>query len=302
MATSDVALLGTGKMGTALVGRWVDAGRTVTVWNRTPERARALAGPHVHVETDLASAARSAPVVVSILTDGEALRHVLLDLGAVAAMPEGSTLVDLSTVDVASSRAVSAAAAERGVRYVRGGVSGTAAVVGSGAAGLLLSATRDALDAARPVLDDVTTRQVVVGEDEEARVVKLAVNMLLAGTTQVLAEAVVMAEASGVPRETVLDAMDSTVMSSKFLSYKGGALRSRDYATTFRTDDLRKDVRLALEQAASVGVTMPVMDGVHAQLDAACDRGWADDDFLVLTRLVQQQAGRPVDGDAVSRS
>jgi 3-hydroxyisobutyrate dehydrogenase-like beta-hydroxyacid dehydrogenase len=296
MATSDVALLGTGKMGAALLGRWVDRGRTVTVWNRTPERARALAGPRVHAETDAASAARSAPVVVSILTDGQALRDVLLDRGAVAAMREGSTLVDLSTVDVASSRAVSAAAAARGVRYVRGGVSGTAAVVGSGAAGLLLSAPPDALDAARPVLDDITTRQVVVGEDEEARVVKLAVNMLLAGTTQVLAEAVVMAEASGVPRETVLDAMDSTVMSSAFLTYKGGALRSRDYTTTFRTDDMRKDARLALEQAQAVGVPMPVMDGVRAQLDAACDRGWADDDFLVLARLVQQRAGRPVDG------
>lgn len=301
MATSDIVLLGTGKMGAALVGRWVDAGRRVTVWNRTPDRARALAGPRVHVETDVAKAAGAAPVVVSMLTDGRALRDVLLDRGAVAAMAEGSTLVDLSTVDVASSQDVATAAAERGVHYVRGGVSGTAAVVRAGAAGLLLSGPPAALEAARPVLDDITTRQVVVGDAEEARVVKLATNMLLAGTMQVLAEAVVMAEASGVPRETVLDALDSTVMSSRFLRYKGEALRNRDYTTTFRTADLLKDVRLAIGQGAAVGVPMPLLDGVEAQLDAACDRGWADADFLVLTRVAQQQAGRPVDDGGAGR-
>lgn len=299
MSTADVTLLGAGKMGAACVGRWAAAGRTVTVWNRTPERAEAVAGPDqpaVHAEADLAAAVRGVPVVVSMLTDGAALRAVLIDGGAIAAMDDGATLVDLSTVDVASSAAVAEEASKHGVRFLRGGVSGTAAVIAAGAAGLLLSGPADALEAARPILTDITEQQMVVGEAEESRVVKLATNMLLAGTMQLLAEAVVMAEASGVPRETMLGALDSTVISSRFVSYKGAALKARDYTTTFRTADMAKDVRLALGQAEAVGVRMPIVQDVQDQLGAACEAGWADDDFLAVTRLVQARSDRPVDG------
>jgi len=296
MSTADVALLGAGKMGAAAVGRWVQAGRTVTVWNRTPDRAQALAGPQVRAEADLAEAVTGVPVVVSMLTDGSALRAVLVDGGAIDAMDADATLVDLSTVDVASSQAVAAKAAERGVRYLRGGVSGTAAVITAGAAGLLLSGPDDALEAALPILTDLTAHQIVVGDAEQARVVKLGTNMLIAGTMEALAEAIVMAEASGVSREIMLEALDSTVISSRFVTYKGAALRSRDYTATFRTADAQKDVTLALGQAQAVGVQTPVIQGVRDQLAAACDAGWAEDDFLAVTRLVQTRSGQPVDG------
>src|SRR4051794_41460949 len=96
----DVVLLGAGKLGAAAVERWVDAGRDVVVWNRTASRAEDLAGPHVTPQTDLGEAVSDAPVVVSIVTDGSALRDVLVDGGAISAMQPGSTLLDLSTVDV----------------------------------------------------------------------------------------------------------------------------------------------------------------------------------------------------------
>jgi len=291
----DVVLLGAGKLGAAAVERWVEGGRQVTVWNRTPERAEKLAGPQVSVETDLATAVVQAPVVVTLLSDGPALRDVLLDRGAIGAMEAGTTLMDLSTVDVASSEAVARAAAERGLGYVRGAVSGTASVLSSGAAGLLLSGPQDALGSVKALLDDLGENQVVVGEGEEAKIAKLATNMLLAGTMEVLAEAVVMAEASGLPRETVLDALGSTVLSSKFLEYKGTALKDRNYDATFTTAALLKDVNLALAQGESVGVSEPALAAIRERLDRAVEEGWGEDDFLALTRVVQTDAGRPVD-------
>ena len=291
----DVVLLGAGKLGAAAVERWVEGGRQVTVWNRTPERAEKLAGPQVSVETDLATAVVQAPVVVTLLSDGPALRDVLLDRGAIGAMEAGTTLMDLSTVDVASSEAVARAAAERGLGYVRGAVSGTASVLSSGAAGLLLSGPQDALGSVKALLDDLGENQVVVGEGEEAKIAKLATNMLLAGTMEVLAEAVVMAEASGLPRETVLDALGSTVLSSKFLEYKGAALKDRNYDATFTTAALLKDVNLALAQGESVGVSEPALAAIRERLDRAVEEGWGEDDFLALTRVVQTDAGRPVD-------
>ena len=292
---SDVTLLGAGKLGAAAVERWIEGGREVTVWNRTPERAEKLAGENVTAQPDLAKAVGASPVVVTLVSDGPALRDVLLERGGMDAMEPGSTLMDLSTVDVASSEAVAKAAEERGVTYLRGAVSGTAAVLSSGAAGLLLSGPQEAMDAVKPLLDDLGANQVVVGEAEEAKVAKLAANMLLAGTMEVLAEAIVMAEASGLPRETVLDAIGATVLSSKFLEYKGAALRDRNYDATFTTAALLKDVNLAIAQGESVGVAEPAIAAIRERLDQAVEDGWGEDDFVALTRVVQKAAGRPVD-------
>jgi 3-hydroxyisobutyrate dehydrogenase-like beta-hydroxyacid dehydrogenase len=295
MNSPDITLLGAGKMGAAFVDRWVAAGRSIIVWNRTFERAQALACPGVAPVEDLVDAVRRVPLVVSMLTDGVALRSVMIDHGAIAAMSAGSCLVDLSTVDIASSEAVADKATHHGVLYLRGAVSGTPSVVRAGASGLLLSGPTAAYDAARAVLTEITDLHVVLGDREESRVVKLAVNLILAGTMELLAEAMVMSEASGVPREVLLDALDSTVISSRFLTYKAAALRARDYSATFRAVDMYKDVSLAVDQASSAGIPMPTTLCVRDQLAAVCSAGWADDDFMAVTRLLQNNGSRPVD-------
>ena len=291
----SVALLGAGRMGAALVARWVAAGRPVDVWNRTPEAARALEGEGVRAVSSVTEAVTDAPVVVTMLTNGAALTSVLLDQGGLSGMRAGATLVDLSTVDVASSQQIAAAAHERGVRYLRGAVSGTPPVVRSGSASLLLSGPADALEAAKPVLDDITPAHSVVGDAEEARVVKIAVNSMLGGTMQLLAEATLMAEAAGVDRSVFLDALESTVMSSRFVSYKGAAIRTRDYAPTFTTSDMKKDMTLAADLAQSNGVATPVGSAVLTQLATAIAAGYGPDDFLSLFCVEQVESGQPVD-------
>ncbi len=297
MTSPEVTLLGTGRMGAALVARWSAAGRPVVVWNRTPHTAQALEAYGVRAASSLSEAVDGAEVVVTMLLDGAALTSVLLDHGAVGAMPRGATLVDLSTVDVESSERIATAAHERGVKYLRGAVSGTAAVVRSGAASLLLSGPADALATATPVLDDITAAHTVVGDAEQARVVKIAVNSMLGGTMQLLAEATVLAEAAGVDRTVFLDALDSTVLGSRFLSYKGAALRARDYTPTFTTSDMVKDMTLATELAQAHGVPVPAGSAVRAQLAAAVDAGYARVDFLSVFCLEQAGSGAAVDLD-----
>ncbi|MBF8185040.1 NAD(P)-dependent oxidoreductase [Nonomuraea sp. K274] len=291
----SVTLIGAGKMGAAMARRWGGAGRDVVVWNRTPETAQALAGPRIRAERDLVAAVRGARVVVSILTDGNAVRSVLVDHGGIAAMEAGSTLVDLSTIDVGSSRAVAGAAAERGVAYVRGAVSGTPGVVAAGNAALLLSGPPEALDAARDVLDDVTPKHAVVGAEEESRVVKLATNLMLAVTVEALAEATVLAESCGVSREVLLDALGNTVIASPFLAYKSEALAARDYQATFTTAGMVKDLKLAVCQGAANGVPMPITTGALGQFRETTAAGYGDDDFLSVFRLQQLRSNVAVD-------
>ena len=289
-----IALLGVGKMGRALAERWILAGHELVLWNRSPLPTDDLT-ESAQVSPTVAQAVAHADVVVTMLTNGEALRSVLIDQGAIEAMQPGATLIDLSTVDVPSSEVVAHAAATRGVPFVRGAVSGTPAVIRSGGASLLLSGDPEATRALHDVLTDVSPRQTFLGPGEEARVVKIAVNSMLGGTTQLLAEATTLAEASGVSRESFLAALAETVIASKFTTYKTEALLARNYSATFTTRDMRKDMSLACEQAERVGVHMVVAQQVLAQLDAAVELGFANDDFLTLNCLVQAQSGLPVD-------
>lgn len=298
---TQIALLGVGKMGQALLDRWAEAGRQVVLWNRSPlPLQRETSSAHLRWVDTPADAAAQADVVFTALTDGQALTSVLLDQGGLAAMSPGQVLVDLSTVEVAASAAVGAEAARRGVGYVRGAVSGTPAVVRAGASALLLSGDPTAYDKARPYLNDVTERQAFLGHGEEAKVVKIAVNSMLAGTMQLLAEAVTLAEASGVPREAFLDALSGTVIASTFTGYKSSALVKRDYGATFTTQDMRKDVQLAYDQAQQCGVSTPVAGLVLDALDEAIESGYGADDFLSLQRVAQTRSGLPVDSGASS--
>jgi 3-hydroxyisobutyrate dehydrogenase-like beta-hydroxyacid dehydrogenase len=291
MSSTSVTLLGTGKMGAAFVARWTESGRQTVVWNRTLASAETLRGPLVDVASDAATAAAASPVVVSIVTNGDALRSIAIDQGVLAAMQPGSVFVDLSTVDVASSEAVALVAQERGIEYLRGAVSGTPTVVRSGNASLLLSGPKAAFRLAHEVLAEAVPTHAPVGEAEEARVIKIAVNLMLAGTMELLAEATLLAEASGVPREKFLETLESTVISSRFVSYKGAALNSKDYKPTFTTRDMRKDTSLALGHAASIGASLPIVAAVQDQLTTAIDQGYSEDDFLTLFCVLQKAAG-----------
>ncbi len=288
---TSVTLLGAGKMGAAFVDRWKAADRPVVIWNRTASVAEALAGPRVSISANPAEAASASPVVVTMVTQGAALKAILLDQGALAAMRPDSVLVDLSTVDVAASEAIAKAAEGRGIAYVRGAVSGTPTVVRSGNAALLLSGPAGAIEAANAVLNELTTNHAIVGVAEEAKVIKIGINAMLGGTMQMLAESVAMAEASGISREVFLDAVDVSVLSSRFMSYKGAALRDRDYSPVFAMTDMRKDMRLAREQSSAAGMTSPLSAVVLAQIEEAIDAGYGADDFLALFCLQQEAAG-----------
>jgi 3-hydroxyisobutyrate dehydrogenase len=230
-----------------------------------------------------------------MLTDGPALRSVLLDQGVLAGVGSQAVLIDLSTIDVPTSQEIAHAADVQSIQYVRGAVSGTPQVVREGSASLLISGNPAAITSVETVLTDIAPTLSIVGNNEEARVVKIMVNSLLGGTTQMLAEATVVCEAQGIPREIFLQVLESTVIASRFSSYKSAALLQRDYKPTFTTADMCKDMTLATELGASVGVTLPIANLVREQLEAACTAGYQSHDFLSLICLLQLLSGQSPD-------
>ncbi|GAB2682471.1 NAD(P)-dependent oxidoreductase [Kribbella swartbergensis] len=288
-------LLGAGRLGSAVTRRCVADGWQMTVWNRTPGRTESLEGPGVTVASDPRAAVTGADVVVTAMTGGQALVDVLVDRGVLAAVPVGTALVDLSTVDVELSRYLARVAASHRVHYLRCAVGGTADDVEAGLGELFVSGSTHAVELADPLLGAVADTRHVVGEHDEARVVKLALNLMMAGATCLLSEVVVVAEASGVSRETLCQALDSSPIASTFLACKSQALVAQDYGPSYSAQQMRHDIEVVLDRGTALRIPMSLAVGSLAELDETCADGWGSDDCLSVVRLVQERAHRTVD-------
>jgi 3-hydroxyisobutyrate dehydrogenase-like beta-hydroxyacid dehydrogenase len=293
----DVAVVGLGRMGRALAVRLAGQGHQLTVWNRSPGPAEELAAEHgVAVAADLADTWAPGRTVVSFLADDAAVAGVCLgDDGLLAAAPAGAMLVEMSTISTAASAEVAEAAARHGVRYLRAPVSGNPSVITAGNLGIIVSGARADFDAAHDLLGAIGPKVFYVGDGEQARVTKLALNAMIAGTVQLLAVAFTLAEASGLDRADLLKVVAGSAIGSPFIGYKTAALVDRDYTPTFSTALLAKDLGLALDAAGAAGVPMPVTEDVLHATREACGEGLGDLDFLALLPHLQRQAGRTPD-------
>ena len=275
-----MGLIGLGNMGTAVGERLRDAGYDLVVYNRSREKAEALAAGGATVADSAADLAASVDVVLTSLSDDDALEAVAA-LVAAAARP-GTVLVDMSTVSPGASSRVASLAERVSLLYLRAPVSGNPAVVRAGSLTFIVSGPRGALDRVEPVLRAVGPKIHYVGEGEQARIVKLAINLVIGGLAQLMAEALVLGEASGVSRAAVLETMGDSAAGAPFVKYKTEPLLRDDYSATFTTSLMEKDLDLVLEAAGATGVRLPLAEEIKRLVGSAIRAGYGDDDFIAL--------------------
>jgi len=273
-------LIGLGNMGTAFAERLLDAGYGLVVMNRTPAKAAPLEARGATLAGSYADLAERADVVLTSLADDDALDEVAAALLAVA--KPGTVLVDTSTVSPAVSARVAERAEKASVAYTRAPVSGNPTVVRAGNLSFIVSGPSETLDGVEPILLAIGPTVYRVGDAEEARVVKLAINLMIGGLAQLMAEALVLGESSGVSRAALLEVMGGSAAGAPFVRYKTGALLEDDYSATFTTALMGKDLDLILDAAGDAGVELPVTTGLQAIVRAAIEAGYADDDFMAL--------------------
>lgn len=267
-------------MGTAIAERLLAAEWDVAVHNRTPGKAEPLRAAGATVFETAGALAEAVDVVLTSLADDDALESVATVVAG-AAQP-GTLLVDLSTVSPAASARVAALADEAGLLYLRAPVSGNPSVVQSGNLTFIASGPREAFERAEPTLLAIGRSIHEVGEAEQARVVKLAINLVIGGLAELMAEALVLSEASGVSRAALLETMGDSAAGAPFVKYKTEPLLRDDYSATFTTRLMEKDVDLVLEEAASAGVPLPLAAELKRRIRATVAAGYGDDDFMAL--------------------
>jgi 3-hydroxyisobutyrate dehydrogenase-like beta-hydroxyacid dehydrogenase len=282
-------LIGIGHMGSAFAERLLDAGYSLVVSNRTPEKARALQERGARVVTTPEELVGQVDVVLTSLANDEAFEAVTSEI--LAAARPGQVLVDLSTVSPAASARVAARAEDVSLAYVRAPVSGNPTVVRAGNLSFIVSGPEETVDAIEPVLLAIGPTVHRVGDAEQARVVKLAINIMIAILVQAMSEAVVLGEASGVSREAILRVMRGSAVGAPLVGYKSGPLLEDDYSATFTTELMEKDVDLALDAAAQARVELPLTEEMKAHLRATIEDGYGEDDFLALFQHLRRACG-----------
>ena len=286
-----VGWIGTGRMGVAMAERLAKAGVDLTAWNRTLAKAEPLKEHGADVCETIAHL-RDKDVVFTMVSTSADLEEVLTGEGGLLTGDRvPGVIVDCSTISTEASAAMREACAERGVDFLAAPVSGNGKVVKAGALSLVVSGQEATYDKVAHLLKHIGKSVTYVGEDDVARLVKIAHNLMLGVVTQSLAEITVLVEKGGVSRHAFLEFLNNSVMGSMFTRYKSPAFVNLDYTPTFTPILLRKDFDLGLAVARSLDVPMPVTAITAQMVQASVGSGRVDEDFSILLDLQAAASG-----------
>ena len=277
---NSVAFLGLGVMGGGMAGRLVDAGWTVSVWNRRHERANALVAKGARLAGSPREAAASAPLVISMVADDEASRAVWLgENGALAGTRAGSTLIESSTVSPAWIAALAQAASNHDCELLDAPVTGSKTQAATGQVLFLVGGAASAFERAKPAFAIMGRDAVHLGPVGNGATLKLINNFLCAVQCVAMAEAIAMIERSGLDERAALGVLLEGAPGSPLARAVTPRMVSREYVVNFALALMRKDVSYAMAEAERLGLTLATAGTARDRFDEAIAAGWTDKDF-----------------------
>jgi 3-hydroxyisobutyrate dehydrogenase-like beta-hydroxyacid dehydrogenase len=208
-----------------------------------------------------------------------------------AGLGAGKLLIDMSTVSPAVSRALAAKVRSQGSEMVDAPVSGSVITLQQGKLSVMVGGEKSAFDRAKPLLDDVGPRVTHVGESGLALSMKIAINLSLAVQMLAFSEGVLLAEKSGISRETAVDVMTHSVIGSPMVQYRGPMVLAMPDEAWFDVNMMQKDMLLALEMGRQLDVPLPTTAVTNEMLTAARGMGLAKKDFAILFEVLARMAG-----------
>lgn len=283
----NVGWIGTGKLGLPMAARIAASGTGVRAYVRSPGRVEAIRAREVVCVTFDEMAAQN--IVFSSLPDDAALRQVAEEL--VPALRAGGVLVETSTVSPTVSAEIGKKLAAHGIAYLRAPVSGNPIAAEAGKLTAMVSGPKEAFDVVRPLMASYSQAQFWLGEGEQARYAKLAVNLMLAVSAGMLGEALALARRGNVAAADVLDVIAASALGSPMVVGKVGFLKAADYTPTFSGHQMAKDLDLILSASNATGVAAPLAAFMRTQFAAMCACGEIDQDFIAVVKVAQRLAG-----------
>jgi 3-hydroxyisobutyrate dehydrogenase-like beta-hydroxyacid dehydrogenase len=281
-----VAVIGLGTMGAPMAGHLLAAGHEVTVHNRTRSREEPLAEAGARRAESPAAAAAHAEAVLTCVSDTPDLEHILLGPGGVAeGLAAGGVIVDCSTVSPAATAQLAATLRERGIGLVDAPVSGGSEGAQKGTLTIFCGGTDADVATVTPILEAIGSRITHLGPSGAGQVAKAVNQVMIAGTYASVGEGIALAEAAGLPLPALIEALSGGAAASWVLQNRSGNMVADSYPLGFKLALHRKDLGIALDEAARAGLPMDVAALVARQEDALMAQGHGDEDVSALARL-----------------
>jgi 3-hydroxyisobutyrate dehydrogenase-like beta-hydroxyacid dehydrogenase len=286
---TKIAWIGAGKMGLPICKRLKTAGYEVTALARRPAQADALASHGLTSADNITDTIHQADVVFTSVTDDTALSDVALNPTFAPPLKPGAVLIDISTVSPAISAQI-AAHLPKSIAFLRSPVSGSTGMAEAGTLTALVSGPKTAFDNMAQVFSTFTKNAFHLGDAEEARYLKLAINSMVAATSALLGEALAFGLKGGLSHTAMLEVITQSAVASPLIGYKKDMIISGDYKPAATLNMLKKDLELLLATAQGQHMALPVNSMIRAIYTAAADRGLGEKDFFVLVQEAEKAA------------
>ena len=289
---ANLGYVGLGNMGGLMADRLMAKGHTVTGYNRTKAKAQWLIDRGMTWGESPRAVAEASDATFVMVTNSAALDAVASGTdGLLAGLGAGKLLIDMSTVSPAVSRALAAKVRDKGAAMVDAPVSGSVITLQQGKLSVMVGGEKSAFDRVKPLLDDVGPRVTHVGENGLALSMKIAINLSLAVQMLAFSEGVLLAEKSGIARETAVDVMTHSVIGSPMVQYRGPMVLNMPDEAWFDVNMMQKDMLLALEMGRQLDVPLPTTAVTNEMLTAARGMGLAKRDFAIIFEVLARMAG-----------
>ncbi len=298
---ANLGFVGLGVMGGLMAQRLLEKGHSLTGYNRTRAKAQPLIDKGMKFAPTPRAVAEAADVVFSSVANSAALTSIAEGPdGILAGLSRGKLFVDMSTVSVATSRALAAKAREKGADMLDAPVSGSVATLKVGRMSLIVAGKRESFDRLKPILEDFSDQPAAggqgpkvtyVGENGLALVMKIATNSNLAVQMLAFSEAVLLAEKSGIPRKTAVDVLTHSAIASPMVQYRGPFVLKLPETAWFDVNMMQKDMLLALELGRQVDVPLPTAAAANEMLTSARAIGLVHEDFAVMFDALAKMSG-----------
>jgi 3-hydroxyisobutyrate dehydrogenase-like beta-hydroxyacid dehydrogenase len=287
-----IGWIGLGKMGIPMSKNLIKKGYSITVYNRTKEKTKELVSEGAKVADSPKALATESDVIISMISDDPVLEAVSIGKdGAFEGAKSGTIYIDMSTVSPVSSAKVADVATKKGIKYLRAPVSGSTVLASSGTLTIFASGPKDAYDKCTEIFGAMGQKVFHVGNGDEARYLKLLLNMMVGITSAMAGEALIFGEKGGMDWSQMIDIIGASVVASPLIGYKAQMLKSRNFAPAFTIDQMAKDFDIALDTGKAANVPMPITAMARQFFGAMKAKGKGNLDFFGLVTLLEELAG-----------
>ena len=289
---AKVGFIGLGVMGSQMVNRLLNKGHDVIGHNRTRSKAEWLIEKGMEWADSPRSAAEASDFTFAMVTNTAAVEAITAGPdGLLAGLGSGKTFIDMSTISPGASRALAAKVRAKGADMVDSPVSGSVITLQEGKLSVMVGGRKETFEKIKPILLDIGPKVTHVGDNGLALSMKIAVNLSLAVQMLAFSEGVLLAEKSGVARETAVDVLVNSAVASPMIKYRGPFVLQQPEEAWFDVNMMQKDMVLAMELGRQLDVPLPTTAVSNEFLTAARGMGWTKYDFACMFDVLAAMSG-----------